>query len=244
VDKKAQVRAKSEKDMVRYMHCLGLSAGGVAKSEHRALKRETSQREGAERKLGLRSQGSVFDPDLRSLFAEAAHALSGRWELSSVQERIRTTDGRLEVSRRSTTLWLREDGRAQCEQSEALTTYDGTSTECEAYGGRERLYIIAERGKPSDEFLQEGHPVEHQTKQIEPLARKFWKTAAQPPGHPGTYSIKDVPGTGLELHIVGRGRGRASAWEGDDLGTAGGGAHPQLHFSVSVEELLSRYTRT
>jgi hypothetical protein len=188
---------------------------------------------------------------------EAAAAVRGRWELQCEWDKIRE-DGRLQVFARRTILWLRADGRAQYEHTETSTAYDGQSKDREVYGCRARANVIAEGSEPCDEFLRSCGRDEVQAPRIEPLARKFWLEgkwagefglaakigAHQNPGQPGRYAIRDIPGAGLVLEVSGRGWGRASAWENDDLGYSGGGAHPHLHFTVPVDELVRDFTRT
>lgn len=188
---------------------------------------------------------------------EAVAAISGRWELQCEWDKIRE-DGRLQVFARRTIMWLRADGRAQYEHTETSTVYDGQSKAKEIYGCMARVNVIAEGSEPSDEFMMSCGGDEVLAPRIEPLARKFWlegKWASefglaakigtyQNPGQAGRYEIRNIPGAGLVLEVSGRGWGRASAWENDDLGYSGGGAHPHLSFTVPVEELVRNFTRT
>ena len=72
------------------------------------------------------------------------------------REKVRSWDGRLEVSDHSYSIWLRPDGSAQVLSRITWTSYDGETTAAGEYGGGTSHYSIgADRAGSEDEFLRD-----------------------------------------------------------------------------------------
>ena len=192
----------------------------------------TVQAEAAELVQAAPALVSALDEDLLGVIGQHVSdgLLCGKWQRRTTKGAVRQ-DGRFERSADSTTLWLREDGKAQYLKKSSWTSYKGAAEQGDEYGGGDSLESIeasveGARGRLRSAGL-------HDTFITEP------SSAAD-----GTWELVNTDDRGQVLKLSGNGHFSAGAVEDDDLLYSGGGPKTGVTFEVALATLRSDYAFT
>ena len=220
------------------------------KAEWRRRRRRSSQPTPAVDLVGCApSLLACLDEDALAIVRQHVRddQMSGKWSCCIHSEKVRS-DGRLEVSDQSHSIWLRPDGSAQVLSRITWTSYDGETTAAGEYGGGTSHYSIgADRAGSEDEFLRDPATA----------VAGYWKVcAAQELIEEMETTVNDrqvkasVAALAARnakaevLHISGRGRIGGGAVEDDDLHYNGGRDIANLTKVLNVAQIRKYFTRT